>query len=149
MELNELTKELLAKGYTPENTPPGMDVYREHEGGWTYNWKTLHTLVFETPCGLLVKGSHFSNGYMSWQGVDWRAENDNPVVCCPRFDLDFCPLRHPLLWSEHMVSHDSELIRQCACHRTDRPYTYEGSFDEAHDKVWAEAGERWKVSTPI
>ncbi len=114
MEWNELTKGLLAEGYKPEDTPPGMDAYREHEGGWTYNWKTLHTLVFETPCGLLVGGSHFSNGYMSYQGVDWRAENNNPVVCCPRFDLDFCHMRHPLLWSNCTAARDGERIRQCA-----------------------------------
>ncbi len=145
MEWNELTRDLLDKGYKPEDTPPGMNAYREHEGGWTYSWKTLHALVFETPCGLLVEGNHFSSGYMSYQGVDWRAENNNPVVCCPRFDLDFCPLRHPLLWSNCTAARDGERIRQCACHRTDRPYAYEGSLDEAHDKVWAEAEERWKV----
>ena len=35
-ELNELTRRLLAEGYTPEDTPPGMQAYKQHEGGWTY-----------------------------------------------------------------------------------------------------------------
>ena len=142
-ELNELTKRLLSEGWKPEDTPPGMDAYKEHDGGWTYSSKTMYSLVFETPCGLLVKGEHFTRGYMAWRGVNWRAENNNPVVCCPRFDLDFCAMRHPLLWGEEYRLH--EAVRQCACHLTDRPYTYEGSFDEAHDNVWAEAEERWKV----
>ena len=145
MRLNELTKRLLAEGYTLEDTPPGMRVYSQYDGGWTYTPEARQALTFETPCGLLVKGEYFSNGYLSFQGVDWRVENNNPTVCCPRFDLDFCPMRHPLLWSDRMISHDSEIIRQCACHQTERPYTYDGSFDEAHDKVWAEAEERWKV----
>lgn len=145
MELNELTKELLAKGYTPEDMPPGTRPYREYEGGWTYTREARQALTFETPCGLLVEGNHFSNGYMAYQGVVWQVENDNPVACCPRYDLDFCPLRHPLLWPERLTACGGEITRQCACHRTDRPYTYAGSLDEAHDKVWAEAEELWKT----
>ena len=96
-ELNELTRRLLAEGYTPEDTPPGMREYEDYEGGWTYKYQTLRDMVFETPCGLLAKGEHFSNGYMSWHGIDWRPENDNPVLPCPQFPSEPCPLRHPLL----------------------------------------------------
>ena len=35
-------------------------------------------MVWETPCGLLADGRHFLNGYMSYQGVDWRPENGKP-----------------------------------------------------------------------
>ena len=85
MELNMLTRRLLAEGYKLEDTPPGTREYRDHEGGWTYEYRTLQDMVFETPCGLLAKGEHFANGYMSYQGVDWRPENDNPVLPYPRF----------------------------------------------------------------
>ena len=101
-------------------------------------------MTFETPCGLLVQGNRFNNGYMSFMGIDWRTENDNPVACCPRFSTDFCAMRHPMLWSESLESR-SGIVRQCACHRTDRPYTYAGSLDEAHDRVLAEADELWKL----
>ena len=37
------------------------------------------------------------------------------------------------------------MVYQCACHQTARPYTYEGSVDEVHDRVWKEAGERWEL----
>lgn len=143
-ELNELTRRLLAEGYTPEDTPPGTQEYKSYYGGWTYTWQALNDMVFETPCGLLVRGSHFTNGYLSWQGVDWRPENDNPVVPCPRFMSEPCPLRHPLLQAEKYCCHSDDVVYQCNCHPTDRPYTYEGSLDEAHKRVWQEADEKWQ-----
>ncbi len=142
-ELNELTKRLLSEGWKPEDTPPGTKEYFWFYGGWTYTSEALAALTFETPCGLLVKGSRFRNGDMAYQGVSWQPENDNPVVCCPRFDLDFCPMRHPMLWNNSYYS-GSGTVRQCACHQADQPYTYEGSLDEAHDRVWAESEALWK-----
>lgn len=143
-ELNELTKRLLSEGWRPEDTPPGTKEYFWFYGGWTYTSEALTALTFETPCGLLVEGSRFRNGDMAFQGVCWQPENDNPVVCCPRFDLDFCPMRHPMLWGNFYDS-SSGSVRQCAYHQTRRPYTYEGSLDEAHDRVWAESEELWKI----
>lgn len=142
-ELNELTKRLLTEGWKPEETPPDTKEYFWFYGGWTYTTEALRAMTFETPCGLLVKGSRFGSGDMAWRGIKWQPENDNPVVCCPRFDLDFCAIQHPQLWDERSASR-SGLTRQCACHRTARPYTYEGSLDEAHDRVWAEAEELWE-----
>ena len=68
MNENELTRRLLAEGYKPEDTPPGMCAYAAHEGGWTYDIATLRSMIYETPCGLLAKGDHFTNGYMSYGG---------------------------------------------------------------------------------
>lgn len=144
-ELNELTRRLLAEGYTPEDTPPGMREYEDYEGGWTYKYQTLRDMVFETPCGLLAKGEHFSNGYMSWHGIDWRPENDNPVLPCPQFPSEPCPLRHPLLESEKLCGQSDDIVYQCNCHQTDRPYTFEGSVDELHKQVWQEAERRWEI----
>ena len=144
-EINELTRRLLAEGYTPEDTPPGTNEYQPYYGGWTYTSQALNGMVFETPCGLLVQGSHFTNGYMSSQGVDWRPENDNPVVTCPRFAEGPCQLRHPLLQAQYYCSRPGEVICQCNCHPTSRPYTFEGSLDEAHKRVWQEADEIWRL----
>ena len=144
-EVNELTRRLLAEGWKPEDTPPGTHPYQDYYGGWTYTGEAIRSTVWETPCGLLVNGRHFLNGYMAFNGVDWRVENGNPVVCCPVFPSAPCPLRDPLLRTEKYDLHSSDVVCQCACHQTDRPYTYEGSVEEAHDRVWKEAGERWEV----
>lgn len=99
-ELNELTKRLLSEGWKQEDSPPGTKEYFWFYGGWTYTREALAALTFETPCGLLVNGSRFRNGDMAFQGISWQPENDNPVVCCPRFDLDFCPMRHPMSYRQ-------------------------------------------------
>ena len=144
-EHNKLTRRLLAAGYTPEDMPPGTCEYKSYYGGWTYTSDKIRSMVFETPCGLLVHGSHFLTGYMSSHGVDWRPENDNPVVACPRFADGPCQLRHPLLHAERYSCHSDDVIYQCNCHPTDRPYTFEGSLDEAHKQVWQEAEEKWAL----
>lgn len=145
--INELTRRLLAEGWSPEDTPPGTRQYAEHEGGWTYTAEMIRGMVWETPCGLLADGRHFLNGYMSFHGTDWRTENGNPVITCPKFPAAPCPLRDPLLQSERLSCHsdNSDVIYQCACHRTERPYTYEGSIDEAHDIVQKESKELWEI----
>ena len=144
-EVNELTRRLLAEGWKPEDTPPGTHPYQDYYGGWTYTSEAIYAMVWETPCGLLADGRHFTNGYMSYQGIDWRPENGNPVICCPAFPTSPCPLRDPLLCHQLYDLHSDDVVYQCACHQTDRPYTYEGSIDEAHDYVWKEADELWEV----
>lgn len=67
------------------------------------------------------------------------------MICCPVFPSAPCPLRDPLLCNERYDLHSNDVVYQCACHQVDRPYTYEGSIDEAHDRLWKEAGERWEV----
>ena len=144
-EVNELTRRLLAEGWKPEDTPPGTHPYQDYYGGWTYTGEAIRGMVWETPCGLLVAGSHFLNGYMSFNGVDWRVENGNPVVCCPVFPSAPCPLRDPLLDSQRLTGGSSDMVYQCACRRTERPYSYEGSVDEVHDQGRKEADALWKV----
>lgn len=126
-EVNELTRRLLAEGSTPEDTPPGTCEYKSYYGGWTYTSQALNQMVFETPCGLLVRGSRFTNGYLASRGVDWRPENDNPVVPCPRFASGPCSLRHPLLQTEKLCCGPDDVVYQCDCHPTDRPYTYDAN----------------------
>lgn len=144
-ELNILTRQLLAEGWKSEDTPPGTHPYVDYYGGWTYTGDTIRSMVWETPCGLLAEGQHFANGYMSYNGVDWKPENGNPVIACPKFPSEPCPLRDSLLTSQGYTLHSDDVVYQCACHRTDRPYTYEGSVDEAYDQVWKEADELWEI----
>lgn len=144
-EVNELTRWLLAEGWQPEDTPPGTRPYQDYDGGWTYTGEAIRSMVWETPCGLLADGRHFLNDYMSYQGIDWRPENGNPVLCCPVFPSAPCPLRDPLLHTQGLSCHSGDVAYQCACHQTGRPYTYEGSVDETHDHVWREADKLWEV----
>lgn len=143
-EINELTRQLLDEGFTPEDTPPGTHPYQDYYGGWTYTGEAIRRIVWETPCGLLVHGRHFTNGHMSYRGVDWMPENNNPVVPCPKFPSEPCPLRNPLLNIQQSSLNSDDVVYQCDCHATDRPYTFEGSVDEVHKQVWDEADRLWE-----
>ena len=137
--INCLSLQLLQEGWTKEQTPPGCSgPWKDYYGGWEYSGKDVSGMTFETPCGLLVSGEHFVTGHMSYMGMEWTVENDNPTITCPTFRREPCPLNHTLL-REHPYFGGAECLTPCACHRTERPYTYEGSVAEAHDQVWAEA----------
>ena len=132
-ELNKLTQWLFSEGYTKENYPDDVRPFAPFYGGFTYRPETLYQLVFETPCGLLVEGGHFVGGVMSFMGIHWMPENNNPVVTCPRFVKAPCERNHPLLRERR-----GEILH-CACHLADRPYSYEQSLEKAHAEVWKEA----------
>ena len=143
-ELNEATKELLVQGWTRDQTPPGMSKWNDFDGGWTYTFQTRAAQVYETPCGLLVKGSWWAGGSMYFAGRAWTMENNCPTISCPYGQKLFCDLRHELLRPEHMESGTLGMIFTCDCHRTDRPYDYEHSRDKVQDEEEAEAERRWK-----
>lgn len=144
-ELNELTKKLFAEGYTREHYPDYVNPYNWFYGGFTYTAKHLCKMVFSTPCGLLLDGSHFTNGHMSYAGVEWVAENDNPTVTCPRFSAkEPCPLRHELLRGCKLLSRIGELV-SCNCHQVSEPYDYNRSLDKVLDDVEKESNELFKT----
>lgn len=128
-EQNQLTRRLLAAGYTRDDGPDFVRPYEEYEGGFTYTGEYLNESVFQTHCGLLLKGSHFQNGYMSYMGIDWRAENDNPVIYCP-YQKERCALNHPLLRNLKLV--------QCECIPAAVPYEYQTSYDKVVDDLQKE-----------
>ena len=97
-------------------------------GGFEYQPWYRNQLVFSTGCGLLCKGSDFSCGYCSSHGIDWKVENNNPVVGCP-YRVDHCSLRNPLL--DHAFGGGLGKLSQCDCHMVDLPYDYERSIDKA------------------
>lgn len=143
-ELNEVTKVLLSQGYTRDQTPPGMNAWNDFYGGWTYTFKTRCEQVYETPCGLLVKGSYWSSGSRYFAGREWTLENNCPTIACPYGQVTDCQLRHELLRPERYESGTLGLIFTCDCHRTDRPYDYEHSREKVVDEEDAEAERRWK-----
>lgn len=148
-EYNELTKRLLAEGYTADNFPrdkvhiahgcysrngnPLDNVY----GGFEYNRIYYESFIYKTGCGMYVKGNNV-NTHMGFMSEEWCHENDNPVIRCP-YDKPNCPDNDSRL---HGI-HGGGLCIQCwcVCHRTDEPYDYEHSFEKA-DKERNEEKER-------
>ena len=143
-ELNEATKELLAQGWTSDQTPPGMNKWNDFDGGWTYTFQTRAAQVYETPCGLLVKGSWWAGGVMFFAGRAWTMENNCPTIACPYGQKQWCDRRHELLRPENYKSGTTGLIFTCDCHRTDRPYDYEHSRDKVIVEEATEEERRWK-----
>lgn len=143
-EYNLFTKKLFERGCTFEDYPayakmPNPVCDRrlfDVLGGFEYeNWY-LRQKVYSTGCGLLCRGSDFSNGYMSYMGIDWKPENNNPVISCP-YKKEHCVLRNPLL--DHVEGGGTCKISQCDCHEVDVAYDYEHSkdqvWDERHKKI--------------
>ncbi|WP_457791416.1 hypothetical protein [Anaeromassilibacillus sp. SJQ-5] len=135
MKLNLLTQRLLSEGWTKENHPDFVRdwaYYSDFYGGFEYTAERLHRMVFSTPCGLLVKGSHWSSGHMSYMGVEWMPENDNPAINCPYRKLG-CEKNHQLL-RHHASGGGLSKMVFCACHEVPVPYCYELSIDKALDE---------------
>lgn len=136
---NLFTQDLFSQGYSFENYPDcaklphnGCDRHLfDILGGFEYEKHYLYEKVYATGCGLLCKGSEFSCGYMSYAGIDWKPENNNPVVCCP-YRTNRCPLRHPLL--DQVNGGALCKISQCDCHEVHLPYDYEQSIQKVHDE---------------
>ncbi len=149
-EYNLLTQRLLAEGYTAENYPDyvrlpggcwGKDLLRNIYGGFEYTYQYRSQMVFKTKCGLLVKGSSFI-GSMSYMGILWIPENDNPVVNCP-YRKDSCDLRNPVLGGAH--GGGLSKIFQCDCHLTDEPYDYEKSMDKVRNDEAREKRKKYEA----
>lgn len=120
-EKNKLTWQLLDSGYTPENHPEYVQ-WRDGIYEFEYTWKFLNTVVWESPCGLLRKGS-VAPGYMSYMGIDWRPENNNPTFACPLRKVG-CELNHEVLRGRQTYG-----TVQCAFRFAGKPYDYDNSVE--------------------
>lgn len=138
--MNDLTKQLLAEGYTPDNPPP----YAKWHSGWRhfeYTLEAVSKMVWETPCGLLRKGSIQDGcGWGSVGGVDYRPENNNLRIGCPYYYND----RHGECNERDCDHRDpaSPSGWNCTTQRTDRHYDYDQSVEkilDEWDKVQHEA----------
>lgn len=149
VEINELSKYLLAEGYSKTDTPPGCRVWNDFYGGWCYTHAAVREMTFETPCGLLVSGhSVGSVGYLSYNGIHWMFENDCYTIPCP-YSLEECKQRHPLLHTERSKLGSGGIALQCNIHQTGKPYDYEHSaekaerdLDEEKERLFAEFSEK-------
>lgn len=147
MELTKITMELLAQGWTKDQTPEGFTPWDDFYGGWEYKRSVYHKFVFQTPCGLLVMGSKVISN-MAYKGVHWMVENDNPVINCPFWGLGFCPIRHPLLQEQYLYNYISRCgnYKHCSVHRTDLPWVYENSVEKVLDDNEQEENALWAVT---
>lgn len=144
-EYNELTKKLLAEGYTADNHPDyvqvcnsrftGDDPLNNLAGGFEYKRWYKDEFTYKTGCGMYVKGSDVIEMGMY---INWSHENDNPVIRCP-YNISHCEHNDPRLHGER----GGGLCVQCWCvvHRTDELYDYEKSIEKA-DKEREEEAER-------
>jgi len=146
IKLNKLTERLMAEGWTQEQTPPGCRPWNKWEGGWTYEYGSRLNVVFETPCGLLLERGEVSHsGYMSYMGVDWMEENDNPTIICPYYARTGpCAWNHPLLEGSAIAGCHDEHLHFCAVHETDKPFDYERSVRRVQDLAKTEENRLWQ-----
>lgn len=151
-EYNELTKRLLAEGYTEENYPkdkvkipcggqlPGGGLLNNLYGGFEYIRNYACSMVYKTGCGMFVLGKHVIDD-MGFMGVQWCHENDNPVVRCP-FDRDRCHENDRRLHG--MMGGGLCIQCWCVCHRTDDVYDYDRSFEKEEKKRQEEKERKYQ-----
>lgn len=137
-ELNELTKSLLAKGYTEENQPEGYIPYNKYYGGWQYSSKQQQNMTVKTPCGLHQKALFTID--MGFMGIDWCLENDNVTVCCP-YGNRGCSLNHDIFKDIRL----SGIPAHCVAKITDEPYDYEKSIRKVEEINHAKSEEKIKA----
>lgn len=149
-EYNELTKKLLAGGYTVENFPnyvqiasgalPGNNPLNNIYGGFEYRRWYSDEIVYKTGCGKFVMGREVLDD-MGYMGVDWNHENDNPVIRCP-YDKAECPDNDSRLHG----THGGGLAIQCwcVCHRTEEEYDCENSIEKANKDRQEERERKYK-----
>lgn len=115
--LNDLTKRLYSEGWTRDNHPDF--VYWGDYENFSYRWEYLLSLVWETPCGLLVDGRTVAASDVSYGGIWYCPENGNPVIRCPYSRRD----------CDHQVGALAKYC-MCACGRSDACYEYEKSVEK-------------------
>ena len=132
--LNKLTKHLYDEGWTRDNHPDSV-YWSDYENSG-YKWEYLLSLVWETPCGLLVDGRTVAASDVSYGGMWYCPENGNPVLRCP--------------YSCRDCEHQNETLGKycmCVCFRSDRPYSYENSAERAEKEKDKESHAKYMQLT--
>lgn len=131
-EYNELTKKLLAAGYTAENHPDYVYVGRTCQskdnpldnlnGGFEYYRWYVYDKAFCTPCGLMCKGTSCMTSLCTG-GQEWSFENDMATIHCPYHKCD-CDKK------DSRLPREGVLRDWCNVRMTDEEYQYEGSMED-------------------
>lgn len=119
--LNKLTRQLYAMGYTHEKSP--NTVYWSDWQNFGYTWETMLGFTWETPCGLLIEGQSNAGRTVAisdifYQDIRYCPENDNPLILCP-YQRKNC----------QYVSQPMKFL-MCPCHQTQKPYDYAHSVEK-------------------
>lgn len=119
--LNKLTRQLYAMGYTREKCP--NTVYWSDWQNFGYTWETMLGFTWETPCGLLIEGQSNAGRTVAisdifYQDIRYCPENDNPLILCP-YQRKNC----------QYVSQPMKFL-MCPCHQTRKPYDYAHSVEK-------------------
>ena len=123
-DYNLLTEKLFQDGYTKDYYPNYIHQFLKYSGGFVYKASFVDSLFVKLPCGMVAKARRFLRE-MSYNGVDYCFENNNPVFVCP-FGKNCC--------------HRSEELRVddalCFCSGviSDEPYSYENSLEKKEDE---------------
>ena len=148
-EYNDLTKRLLAEGYTQDYYPnyvqvcssrlPGTDVLNNLAGGFEYKRWYIEKLVFKTGCGLYIKGEHT---FCMNMGIEWSYENNNPVFICPFFNPK-CENNDSRLYG---IRGEGTLSPHCfcTCKITQDAYSYDQSIEKIRDDHKRRQEEKYK-----
>lgn len=135
-EYNELTKRLIAEGYTAEKHPEYVKVadgctspgnpLKNIYGGFEYQRIYCEAFVYQTGCGLFVQGKNVIDNICAY-GKEYCHENNNPIVRCPFLKMG-CEQNYDPVLGENMVQ------CWCECHRTDKEYDYRHSIEYERKK---------------
>lgn len=128
--LNDLTKRLYSEGWTRDNHPDFV-FWGDYEN-FSFKWEYLLSLVWETPCGLLVDGRTVAASDVSYGGIWYCPENGNPVIRCPYSRRDCV----------HQVGALAKYC-MCVCSRSDACYDYEKSAEKVEKDRDRESHRRY------
>lgn len=132
--LNDLTKRLLSEGWTRDRHPD--NVYWSDFENFGYKSDYIFKTVWETPCGLLVEGRSVFTSDVTYNGVWYCPENNNPMIRCP--------------YGKTGCKHQPELLNRwsmCMCHRSDKAYNYDGSAEKVQKEEDKKAHEHYMEIT--
>lgn len=136
-EYNRLTRVLVDKGYDALRYPAYVKIPSGYDymtdpldnpyGGFEYREDYIRKASFLTGCGLYAMGETCFHD-LGFMGIDWRFENNNPVILCPYYKYD-CMQNHALL----RQTGETKGLCFCVCRRTD-VYVYERSLEFVRNK---------------
>lgn len=132
--MNDLTKRLLAEGWTRENHPDSV-FWGAYDEGFEYKWEYQITLTWRTGCGLFVEGRSVGTMNTWFGGVHYSPENGNPLVRCPygKTGCEHSPAGLKFPW--------------CPCQLSQLPYDYDSSVEKLEDERNRRKHEQWMEIT--
>lgn len=94
---------------------------------------------FKTPCGLITKYVTVMDDETWYHGVEWSAENGNPLILCPFYQKNERCSQNSPIWEDYWEHTGKRDMHLCSLSVTDEPYVYDNSVE----KVMKDA-ERYK-----